>query len=1350
MPRFHFLFSIPFVFALSAVMISTSSGQIVLQGPGGVDIVFEAEDGIVVEAASVVEVNEDGGTESGTSESGDAAEDELTQAHNQKKMEAIQQLKFDRRSSAIIKDWSAPQDAEKEETKKEEEEEAAKAESVEEKPITEEAASAEKDQAKETTPRKPAKAERPLSPEAAKEAARQEKQKKLTEEFAQFEKDLKTLQQNVTLGKWDEVIDFFETLSEKEHEALYKQLLSSLRNPERPQGTQFPQFAEKSIITVDDFFALAKLLPAEKNADDDEKTEPTPAELEAMMMQQMMNPQYGPDGQPLPPPKPTGSGLIGQLTGIFRLSIETGHSIQEYLARFREIANKDSDEEKSEKPILTKRQIAKLLANSSHERYLEEFLPSLDEAIAADDREALNLISRYYLSLPKGEEKLEHLENAWKAVQAVLAVGELSQEDKDEALKRAVELTPRVKEELGKAWLTESFNNRPERGKEILSTIGTAVATGLHTQTRNSSFRQKSLELQNTVVNALLKAAPDHAAEWRETLQLMAANWLREADMTQQYDHSTQRNRMMQRDYYGNYYYADDMYLQQQMTRQQPIQAIPTNKILDLIPSEEWRSLIDESLQPQFATVISKLYLKVQEDEDAFPYIEQLAKTHPREAKQLAEEFLRVWTENHNPNSERQRTNMYMFAWGFNQRAQGIPLTRSKQVRNLEELARWIERIEQLPIEPIDEKLITSAFTQVHSAAEVYQLDAIEHIFGKVDSLDPDTLATLIQTMRTNLGEVWRMPATQKEAKTNRKQKDIEREVLQGYATAQTVLTTAMEKYPESWSVQLAKAALDHDANQFQQELHRTTEFTEHRQQSLEGFRKAAELYAAEVVSLEEEKQESTVFETWFYASLGAPDLGKISHDSVADPKQFALIREAIQSLPGELAKTHMDKFANSLFVRLSAISPGMKFAYLEGGFEIVGDHEQAREARKVYDYYNDLVTEIELETEIDGSDIVGHNEPFGLFVNIRHTKEIERESGGFTKYLQNQNSGGYWYYNYGRPLENYRDKFEDATVKALEEHFEILSITFQGEEVNSRATEKYGWRVTPYAYLLLKPKGPEVDTIPSLKMDMDFMDTSGYAVLPIKSAPVPIDAAPEQGDLRPVTKVTVTQTLDEREAKDGKLKLEVRATGVGLVPALDKLIDLKPKDFEIKSIDSEGVAVPQFDKEGLDNAIISEQIWMVSMEARPGLAEHPEEFAFGPPVKDEYETTYQRFVDADLASVDQIIKLEQEYGTPENSWLVPILAAVGLVLVLVIAYKLTSQPAELATAPAYQMPEQVTPFTALGVLRDIERNNGLSEDGKRELGQSINRLEHYYFDKPEGEEPNLNELLHRWLRKST
>ena len=128
-----------------------------------------------------------------------------------------------------------------------------------------------------------------------------------------------------------------------------------------------------------------------------------------------------------------------------------------------------------------------------------------------------------------------------------------------------------------------------------------------------------------------------------------------------------------------------------------------------------------------------------------------------------------------------------------------------------------------------------------------------------------------------------------------------------------------------------------------------------------------------------------------------------------------------------------------------------------------------------MFDYYKDLVTEIKLETKVDGGDVVGHEKPFGVFVNLRHTREIERESGGFGRYLQNQNNNNnYYYYNFGRPLENYRDKFQDAAKLALQEHFEVLSVTFQDEKVNSKATGDYGWRVTPYAYLLLKARRPE------------------------------------------------------------------------------------------------------------------------------------------------------------------------------------------------------------------------------------------------------------------------------------
>ena len=53
----------------------------------------------------------------------------------------------------------------------------------------------------------------------------------------------------------------------------------------------------------------------------------------------------------------------------------------------------------------------------------------------------------------------------------------------------------------------------------------------------------------------------------------------------------------------------------------------------------------------------------------------------------------------------------------------------------------------------------------------------------------------------------------------------------------------------------------------------------------------------------------------------------------------------------------------------------------------------RAIEARKLFQYYNDLISEIQLLATIDGSDVVGHRQPFGVYLSIRHTSEIERES---------------------------------------------------------------------------------------------------------------------------------------------------------------------------------------------------------------------------------------------------------------------------------------------------------------------------------------------------------------------
>ena len=57
--------------------------------------------------------------------------------------------------------------------------------------------------------------------------------------------------------------------------------------------------------------------------------------------------------------------------------------------------------------------------------------------------------------------------------------GKVDRAQKDEAIRRAVELTPKIREALGRTWLEESFTQRPERGMEIIAAIGADIAAGL-------------------------------------------------------------------------------------------------------------------------------------------------------------------------------------------------------------------------------------------------------------------------------------------------------------------------------------------------------------------------------------------------------------------------------------------------------------------------------------------------------------------------------------------------------------------------------------------------------------------------------------------------------------------------------------------------------------------------------------------------------------------------------------------------------------------------------------------------------------------------------------------------------
>ena len=103
------------------------------------------------------------------------------------------------------------------------------------------------------------------------------------------------------------------------------------------------------------------------------------------------------------------------------------------------------------------------------------------------------------------------------------------EEEKAEALRRAVELAPKIREDLGPSWLAESFTERPERGMEIIATIGGQVAKGFQEKAQDPGYRSLGLQLQKGAVEALLKVAPQLAEKWRPTLGLLASGWIVEA-----------------------------------------------------------------------------------------------------------------------------------------------------------------------------------------------------------------------------------------------------------------------------------------------------------------------------------------------------------------------------------------------------------------------------------------------------------------------------------------------------------------------------------------------------------------------------------------------------------------------------------------------------------------------------------------------------------------------------------------------------------------------------------------------------------------------------------------------------
>ena len=264
-------------------------------------------------------------------------------------------------------------------------------------------------------------------------------------------------------------------------------------------------------------------------------------------------------------------------------------------------------------------QCAWLLQSSGQLLEVEPFLPTTEEAIAEGDAESLILIARCVQAQYNRDGTPELLERTWSTLQSVTSLPDVEDEQQQTALRMTMDLLPKLREEVYQR-LARSPIHRTARRRQWRSSKSPAPhrrpASNSTLKTRQP--RLANLRLQKLMIESLLESDPDRAAEWGDTLALLAFAWLHEAEVSRVMDRSTFSGPRMQRDMYGNLFYVNDgdMAMQMQMAQaQEVVRAIRTADVLSVAPNPDWLAFVSDTIRPKFAQVTAQLHLKVSDEE---------------------------------------------------------------------------------------------------------------------------------------------------------------------------------------------------------------------------------------------------------------------------------------------------------------------------------------------------------------------------------------------------------------------------------------------------------------------------------------------------------------------------------------------------------------------------------------------------------------------------------------------------------------------------------------------------------------------------------------------------------------
>ena len=1007
------------------------------------------------------------------------------------------------------------------------------------------------------------------------------------------------------------------------------------------------------------------------------------------------------------------------------------------------------------------------------------YFPPLDDARAKMDAVSLYNYGRYYEDFAKsnraGDQAESHMRTAWGLYCETALIESADAALRQDAMRRAIDLLPSMPPVRSSEWLNKVFANATlaSAALEIIA----LKAVSLRDSKLDIAQRAQTILTMKESVDTLLAQKGLDIQVLRVPLRMLTTALVGEAELVLDSaagSNEDERNRF-------------DIPRRNGQAGPQEM-----NLLLRAMPNENWMSVLEPSLASRAYRAAVEIATSADEVDVAIETLAHAVARFPDQSNELADDLLHRWETILAPRTQDSDYDSMFYRYVRNGMT-SAPLTRGRQQRNLDRLARLIVVLQEIGIDARKLPSVAKVFSACHGRTEVFTNNGITSIFGPIDRLAPETSASLADQMRVGLSGEWRDRRAQQAAGMKRTPAEITAMVERGYALAIELIDHAIALQPKSWRYAVTKAGLTYERVQFKQDQKKTdfAAYNQYRKEAFEAFAQTANRYA-ELVNSGDQRDDPSLYLAWFNAAVGATELNYLSRDDLlveGSPQddQIDLIRKSMQQLPAEAATRHIGAFAQAITDTLVKLDPEVKPRIVRHAMRIIGNNPAGASLRRLLDLYQDLMKdEIKLRLTVDGDVEVGTNQRFGALLALRFTGEVDRETGGFSRYLQND----VWARvgNSYRQM-NYRDQLKKSLETSFGDHFEIENIGFFEALAPAKPIRESGadgWLEKPVAYVILKAKDPSVDRIPPLTMDMHFSDSTGPVVLPIMSNSPQINSAKSNG-VRPIKNLDVVQTVDLRDIENAdkgrSIFLEVHAKADGIVPELDELLpDYKNAipGYEVAAngIEIRGIALvePETNSSAMSSYISqqtldkldyvqadddgayrlpTERSWAVTYT--PTKATVGNAFTFSTLNKSlQGKIVSRQFADMDVVTVTApSIEVRARLLSARN-----FIYAGFAILVAVAGFFALRWRKPTVIEQVTEFPTRITPLSVITTLRriDWERGAALTSDQRASLNNEIGLLEQTYFGRSDAGEVSLNGdataqlrgALERWVKTQT